>query len=123
MIPNTDLTIYNKYTDPTTRDEKFQRCEVKNVVWENRKASNGRTSGLLASNTATVFFPFAVGANYVKPKAWLALVTKTGKWTLKEGDVLVKGIVADEITGPFTIASLQAKYDDVVTITSVDTMD
>ena len=70
-------------------------------------------------------------ANYVKPKAWLALVSKTGKWTLAEGDMIVKGTVTDEIhpavvsppSAAFTVSNLKAKYDDVLAITSVDTFD
>ena len=123
MIPNTDITIYNKYIDPTTRLEKYQRTEVKFVVWQATKARAGSSNGLLASNVATVFIPFALGTQYVWPKAWLALTTKTGKWTLQEGDVIVKGIVTDEIGTSFTMTALKAKYDYVVTVSSVDAMD
>ncbi len=123
MIPNTDITIYNKYTDPTTRAEKYQRTVVSDVVWQGAKASSAANGGLLASNSAAIYIPMVRGTQYVKPIAWQALVTKTGKWTLAEGDVIVKGIVTDEITGGTTMTTLKATYDDVLTITSVDTMD
>ncbi len=125
MIPNTDITIYNKYTDPTTRLEKYQRTVVSDVVWQGTKAASAANGGLLASNSVTIYIPFALGTQYVKPIAWQALVTKTGKWTLREGDVIAKNSVTDEITTSpvFTMTDLKAKYDDVVTITSVDTMD
>ena len=55
--------------------------------------------------------------------AWQALTTKTGKWTLQDGDFMVKGLVTDEIGAGFTMTALKAKYDDVVMIKSVDTMD
>lgn len=121
MIPNSDITIYNRYVDPSTRSEVYQRAVVTDVVWQATKAVSGSKSGLLASNVATIFIPFAQGELYKLPKAWLA--DKSGYWTLQESDVIVKNSVADEITGAFTITSLRAKYDYVVTVTSVDAMD
>ena len=40
MKANANLTIYNKYIDPATRSEKFQRTQILDVAWENRKAAN-----------------------------------------------------------------------------------
>jgi hypothetical protein len=134
MKTNSSLTLYNKISGTET----YQRTVIPAVEWENRKAYNGLKSGALASNTARVFISFSLCANYLKPKAWQALSSKTGKFTIQEGDVIVKGTVTDEIhaavaeiTGPplvpavpaFTVTSLKEKYDDVLVITSVDTMD
>ena len=122
MITNADCTIYNKYLQ--SGSEKYQRTVIYDVTWENRKAANVLASGgNIAANAARVFILFERGADYLKPKAWLALVSKTGKWTLAEGDIVVKGVVTDEITGGFTITNLKAKYDDCFTVASVDTMD
>lgn len=121
MIPNGHVTIYNRYF--INRVETYQRTVVKNVVWEATKAVSGRSTGVLASNVATVFIPMQRGADYLKPKAWQALVTKTGKWTLKEGDVIVRGEVTDNITTEYKLSDLRAEYDDVVVISSVDAMD
>jgi hypothetical protein len=135
MQTNCDLTIYNKYTDPTTRTEKYQRTVVVAVFWENRKAANIMRSGLLEADAVTVHIPFARGTDFVKPIAWQALTTKTGSWTIQVGDVIVKGAVTDEITDAvtdpkthvvtpaFTMTDLAKKYDDVLTIRTVDTMD
>jgi hypothetical protein len=126
------MTIYNKYVDPSTRSEKWQRTQILAVAWENRKAANVRAmGGALAADQASVYIPFERGANYEQPRAWLALVDKSDKWTLKEGDIIVKGLVADEIhdavvdppSAAFTVTMLKAKYDDVLTISSVDTRD
>lgn len=124
MRTNANLTVYNKYVDPSTRSEKYQRSTVVGVAWENRKASNTlATGGSIAADQARVFIPMQRGANYLKSKAWQALTTKTGKWTLQVDDVIVKGLVTDEIGTSFTISALRAKYDDVLIISSVDTMD
>lgn len=119
MQTNADVTVYNKIAGT----EIYQRTQIRDITWENRKAANVIQSGLLAADQAVIYIPFALGANYRSPKAWQALGTKTGFWTLQVGDYVVKGLVEDEITGGFTISSLKAKYDDVLQIKSVDTMD
>ena len=121
MIPNGHITIYHKYF--LSRAEKYQRTVVRDVVWQATKAVSGRSTGVLASNVATVFIPMQRGADYLKPKAWQALTNKSGNWTLQEGDVIVRGIVTDEITSLHTMANVRDLYDDVVTITSIDAMD
>jgi hypothetical protein len=103
------------------------------VEWENRKNSNvHRTGGNIASDQATIYIPFSLGANYLSPKTWQALLVKTGKFTFQVGDVIVKGSILDEIhdavVGPpavtaFTLTNLKSKYDDVLVISSVDEMD
>jgi hypothetical protein len=118
MITPHDITIYNKYIE--NRAEKWKRSEIREVNWQAAKAVSGLQAGYLQSNSAAIFIPFSSGTQYVLPKAWQ--LNKIG-WTLQEGDVIVKGIVPDEITDVFTITSLRAKYDDVVVITSIDAMD
>lgn len=129
MKNNASMTVYNRYV--SSGAEKYQRTEIDTVEWQNRKAANIIRSGLLAADSVVVFVSFTVGDDYLKPKAWQALSVKTGKWTLAIGDVIVKGIVTDEIhdavvsppSAAFTMTDLKAAHDDVVTIKSVDTMD
>jgi hypothetical protein len=101
---NSDLTIYHRSI--TAGAEVWTRQAVSNAMWENRKAANVLRSGLLEADAVTVYVPFARGAIAVKV-----------------GDVLVKGAVTDTISGAFTMSDLKAKYADVVTVRSVDTMD
>ncbi len=124
MRNNSDVTLFNKYIDAATRTEKYQRTQISGVLWENRKAANVIASGgNIAANQANIYIPYARGAAYKDPVAWQALVTKTGYWTLQDGDVVVRGLVSDAITTSFTITDLKAKYSDTLTIRSVDTMD
>lgn len=121
MISNCDITIYNKYI--VNRAEQWQRTVILQVAWESTKAIAGQRFQQPA-NTVTIFIPFDRKATgYATPKQWQALTDKTGRWTLQEGDVIVRGSVDDEIVGDFTITSLRAAYDDVVSIASVDAMD
>jgi hypothetical protein len=114
---NAAVTLYNKYGG-----ENYQRTVIERVHWENRKAVNVIASGgNIQADAVLVLVPEDEGANYLKPKAWAA--SRNGKWTLKPGDVMVRGVVTDEISPTFTISKLKEKYDDVVTISSVDSMD
>ena len=129
MKTNCSITIYNRYI--LSGDEKYQRTQIVDsestdgsVHWENRKASNIIASGgNIEVDQAVILIPMARGTNYLQPKEWIALVTKTGKWTLQRGDYVVKGLVTDTIGPSFTLTQLKAKYNDVLQITSVDTQD
>jgi hypothetical protein len=133
MRTNCDITIYNKYTDPSTRADLFQRTVILKVAWENRKGRNVIASGgNIAVDQARIFIPLSRGGtNYIDPAGWQALATKTNRWTLQNGDIIVKGNVADTIhpavasppVTAFTVSDLKAKYSDVLVISSVDTMD
>jgi hypothetical protein len=132
MIPNADITLYNKYIE--NRVEKWRREVIFFVVWEDTKSIQRISAGKLDANNATIFFPFALRTGYVTPKAWAALEDKSANWTLQEGDIIVRGAVTDEITEAvyedealvtpaFTVKDLQAKYDEFVKIVSVSRMD
>jgi hypothetical protein len=121
VIPNCNITIYNKYIE--NRVEKWQRAEILEVGWEDTKAVNSQRFGT-AANLAVVFIPFDRKATgYASPKTWQALTDKSDRWTLQEGDVIVRGIVTDEIDSNFTITDLRAENDHVFAIASVDEMD
>lgn len=120
MIPNTDITIYNKYT--VNRSDAYQRAVVRRVVWQSTQAVSGRGSGRLSDNVAAIFIPVASAANYVPPKRWRTLASKAGTFTLAEGDLVIRGVVTDEISPTLTVSDLRRVHDDAVTITSVDAM-
>lgn len=124
MKNNADLTIFNKYTDATTRAEKWQRTQIPGVMWENRKAANTLASGgNLSANQATIYIPFQRGENFLPHTEWQALTIKSGKWTLQEGDFVVRGLVRNTISTTYTITDLKAAYPQVLSIKSIDTMD
>jgi len=118
MRTNSDITLYNKHL--VNRIETWQRVQIEDVQWEQRHARNQNDSDDLAA----IYVPMPRGVNYLKPRVWQALSNKTGKWTLQIGDVIVKGLISNELaTGGFTLTSLKNTYDDVLVITSVDTRD
>jgi hypothetical protein len=122
MKTNSHITLYNKYVHSTTRSELWLRTQIRDVVWEDRKAANVINSGLIEADQAAIFIPYARGILYRDPTTWQALVTKTGYWTLQVGDIIAQGLVTDEITGSFAITDLKKKYPSILSIRSVDTM-
>ena len=121
---NADLTIYNRYIDAATRSEKWSRSQVKGVAWENRRAATKlATGGTVKDNNATIYIPKARDAYYLDPREWDALADKSGYWTLRDGDYILRGLASDELSASFTPSDLKAKYNDVMRISSVDLYD
>ncbi len=119
MRTNTDATIYNKHIE--ARDDVYQRATILKIAWQNIRAiSKLKSGGDIAANKVVAYIPKSSGALYLDPKVWQALADKTGYWTLQEGDIIVRGVVDDEISALFTITDLKAKYDDVLAISEVD---
>jgi len=122
MRTNSPCTLYNKYISAGA--EVYQRAEISAVKFENRKAANVIKSGLLEADAVVIYIPTVViSGYYVEPKAWQALVVKTGFLTLQPGDYIVRGVATEVISPTFTITDLKAKYNDVVRITTVDRQD
>lgn len=106
MRTNSDCTIFIGGVNPVTREQEWTRVQVRAVQWENRKAANVLQSGNLEADQAAIYIPLA-----------------RGPLALKTGDVIVRGLAADEIGSSFTISDLKRKYADVLTIRSVDLLD
>ena len=120
MRINSNLTLYNRAIVGGV--ETWQRTAILGVLWENRKAVNVLASGgNIAADQASIYIPISRGSLYLTPRLWNA--SKTGHWTLQAGDLVVKGLVTDTLGPSFTPTALKAKYDDVLTVSSVDTMD
>ena len=119
MRTNSDITVFNKYR--VANVDTWQQTQISDVAWEQRHARSQFDS----DDLATVFVPLARGDDYLNPRVWQALSSKTGKWTLQVGDVIVKGLVSFALSSspPFTLSALKSAYDDVLVVTAVDTFD
>lgn len=94
---DTDLTIYNKFTDPQTQLIKWYRTVLTNCFWKyvGDKVSVGNT--ILETNDIICRIP---QNNKFKEKyEWLNTPNDlmSNYFTLSNGDIIVKGNVADEI--------------------------
>ena len=106
MITPHDMTHYARSINPVTRTEEWTRTQISGVLWEDRKAANVLRSGLLEADKVAVYVPLA---RVIQP--------------ISIGDILVKGLVSDEIGPGFTVSDLKAKYANTVVVKSVDCMD
>lgn len=118
MFVNCDITVYNKYTE--NREAKYIRNTVRGVLWEDSQAINRIQSGLENVDKSSIFVSF--GASFSNPyKDSKVFRENPHKFmTFQIGDIVVKGIVYDEIK---TQKDLETKYDFVRVITSVDKND
>lgn len=114
-----DCTVFNAIFNKETRMDEYVSTQLHGVLWEDTKAVNVIKSGLSDADNAKVYIPHSVKTDkiYKSPKEFKT--APNGAYTLKVGDIVVKGIV--EHNGP--INKLFEGFDDVITITSVDTYD
>lgn len=119
MYTNADVTIYNRYFDKETRLDKYKRTVMRNVFFDEKKASNRLQSGLESADHVLVLIPFesVTQAEFVPYRDFKGA---KDTFTLQTGDKIVKGELEYEIDGGIT--DLDKKYE-TFTITSVDTKD
>lgn len=122
MRTNSNITIYNKYFNKSTRLDDYQRTVLKGVFWEDRKATNRLQSGLQDADEVSIIIPFKVssGKRYLSPREFEKVEDKSSCFTFQEGDRIVKGDIDFEIDGK--VSDLDKEYE-TFTITSVDTKD
>ena len=83
MITNSSLTIYHKYFDKVSKVDKWKRQEIKNVWWYGGKGAN-YNRGLEDANEVKIRIPKDIN--------------DTSNLEIEVGDILVKGIIKDEIS-------------------------
>ena len=103
MYTNADITLYSKVYDTTTRLDKWERHEIRDVFWDSAQGANIIKSGMSTADSVTVFVPLANIS--IEPKT---------------GDYIVKGIIQEEFT---KITDLTKNYADAHVVTTVDKKD
>ena len=97
MITNADITIYHETYNPETRLKEWEAAQYPGVNWYGKQAVSVGDTGL---NTAD---------------SYIVRIPTEDNITVKNGDIVVKGLVADPITSP---SQLTKKYS-CFTVTSV----
>lgn len=90
MITNTDITIYHETYNKETRLKEWEPKQYSGVNWYGKQAVSVGDTGL---NTAD---------------SYIVRIPTGDSVTAKNGDLVVKGLVADQITGP---SQLIGKYE------------
>ena len=116
MLTNTDITVFNSYIDEDD-NTKYSSVVIHDVNWQSEEKVTVSDKGLISADEIKIYIPVTSlnGIEYVPRKAYNSLKDKTGYFTLKEGDKIVKGEYMGEIS---SIKDFN-KLDNVATIISV----
>jgi len=111
-----DVTVINKYTAPPPVREAYNITHLYGVHFEGTKAANVMRSGMRDADKVFVNIPLSVRTSddktYLTPKEFLKAAE--GHWTLREGDIIIKGITDDPKA---------ANHDFAYVISSIDFKD
>jgi hypothetical protein len=120
MFTNTSVTIYHRSFNSTTRLYEFVRLVVPYAFWDNSKGITKTTLSDESADKAIIVIPYTQNRlssmTFIKPKAFDALVSKTGYWTINTSDKIAMGTIPDTID----IEDLEKLYDDVLNVSYVD---
>ena len=124
MVTNADITLYNKVYDRDTGTNRYYRTVLKGVNWQDTTAVQPTDKGIVSADVAEIYIPFAVETEkqFRKPKNFVQEPEKTGFFTVEAGDLVVQGIVGDELTSAKDEERMKNTYD-VRTIAVVETND
>lgn len=129
------VTLYNASEDPITLEITYNITVLSGVFLDRGQSANVAKTGLKDADAATLFIPFSVEAtdattgapkSYITPKAYRALSSTAGYWTLESGGVSSKAdcfFVKGNVVSQLNYAQLREQYDDVYIVTTVDTRD
>ena len=118
---NDTITVFNARVDPDVGGNVWVPTVIAGVSWFATDASTVDASkgGLVAANKATIRIPVDAGTGgkqYTDPVSYASAEDVSGLWTLKGGDIVMKG----KATGTdWTPAKLKKDYADCVVILGV----
>ena len=98
MRTNSDITVYNKHYNKTTRLDEWFYTQIPAVHWHGKQAVNVDSKGLSAASVYTVRIPASSappGKKYVMPSDYTAADSSAlaGLWTLQNGDIVARGLI------------------------------
>lgn len=128
MFDNDEITLFNAYLNKETRLTEYKRTYIRRVDWQSRTKVTVVDKGLLSADSTVVYISNDAdfeGKEFIRPKAFARLEDKSKNFTIKENDIIVRGIVDYQITSEkgSNLAYLKENYDDVINIISVLTCD
>jgi len=115
---NETITLFTAKLNPGTGTEDYYPTVIRGVSWYCEIASSVDSSGLRTANKFIIRIPEDAdfsGKTYVDPVTYANGSSETA-FTLKSGDILVKGVVGENDLRP---ADLRRKYSEVVTVLGV----
>lgn len=116
---NDTITVFNAKLDRALGSDVYHPTVISGVSWYFHTLTNVGNSGLQAANQLTLRIPadadFA-GKAYVSPAEFAASEDPAGVFTIKAGDIVVRGRVMEEGLRP---SDLQGRGYEMATILGV----
>lgn len=110
------ITVFNEALDEDTGYNVWHPTWIRGVSWYSSVTAAVTNDGLIAADQYTIRIPLGVttqnGREYADPVNYVP----GENWTLKRGDVIIKG---KETAENMTPKLLREKYGELVTIISV----
>lgn len=112
---STTITLYNKYTDPTTRQVKWFPHKIEGCFYNHVKDRLSLNNSVIESDSSKC--RIRVDERFVNPNDWKELTDKEKleKFTLASSDIIVAGdvddVVDEQVRGSRS-SDLLAKYHD-----------
>lgn len=110
---NQMVTLYNKYIE--NRQERWQRTVIDGVSWFGKERVSVSAECSSSVDTVIVRIPESSLTKYATPSLWL--VDRKG-WTLRSGDLLVKGVLDVEVLPGESISKVLRAAEQTITIGS-----
>ena len=111
MITNASVTIYNKVYDRDEGSNKYYRTVLEGVNWQDATKVLPSDTGVVSADVAEVYIPFLIDTEkkYCSPVNFNSEQEKDKFFTLAPEDIIVKGVVADELTKQKDVEHLKNK--------------
>lgn len=115
---NDTITVFNAKLDRALGSDKYHPTVISGVSWYFHTLTNVGNSGLQAANQLTLRIPVDAdfGGAYVPPAEYAAMEDPAGVFTLKAGDIVVRGRVTETGLSP---CDLQSRGYEMATILGV----
>ena len=94
---STTITLYNKFTDSETQEVSWKRTVLTNCFLTVSKELATMTSQATQTYRNVMLCRIPKNSKYVDAYTWSTMSNHSSKFTLQDGDIIVKGKVTDEI--------------------------
>ena len=117
MITNADITIYNQKSNPVTKLTEYVRTQIRNVHWYTDQKTSVDQAGVHSADIYKIRIPeeSVINEQFIDRSEWMRLEDTTGYWTIQNDDLIVKGLVDDDIK---QASDLSKKYPYVARVNS-----
>lgn len=117
MITNADITIYNQKSDPVTKLTEYVRTQIRNVHWYTDQKTSVDQSGVHSADIYKIRIPeeSVTDRKFLDYSEWKQSEETDGYWTIQNDDLVVRGLVDDDIR---QASDLLNKYPYVARVNS-----